>query len=125
MTDHDSRAAQERNSQRIDSRGRMQSRDAPRRKPCRGQPTLADIDNEDPQGKPFALRTQCIGAPGIPAAQGADIHAPTHPADDQSTDERTEQIGNQGFYAQFEHGAIHVQGPANSTMLTWVRIGRL
>jgi hypothetical protein len=64
---------------------------------------LANIDDDDAQGKCNSLRAQGIRAAGVAAAHGANVDAATQLTDDHCAHERTDEIADQEFDAKLEH----------------------
>src|SRR5690606_37396961 len=77
--------------------------DRPPRKPRRGDDPLRDIDHDDPQREPLALRAEGVRAAGIPAAEPADIDAALQIADDEAAKDRAQQVRDREFQSELEH----------------------
>jgi hypothetical protein len=76
----------------------------PSRQQRRGDPALGDIDDDDPDRKPCALRAQRIGGAGIAAALYVRISTRRpQVAHDETSDNRAEKIGEQDLDRKF-HG---------------------
>src|SRR5215470_8031574 len=75
------------------------------RQPSRGDPALADVDDQDPQRKDLALRAQRIGAAGIATAESADIHPATHASHYQAPDDRAHEVAQQDLDEELSHAA--------------------
>src|SRR5690606_5780782 len=69
----------------------------------RGDDPLRDIDHDDPQREPLALRAEGVRAAGIPAAEPADIDAALQIADDEAAKDRAQQVRDREFQSELEH----------------------
>ena len=83
-------------------RGDARNRES--RQPARGEPALADVDDDGGRREAEALGAQRIGAAGVAAAHGADVDAAQLP-DRERADDRAQQVGDQDLEAEFQHQA--------------------
>src|SRR6185437_5941909 len=68
-----------------------------------GDPSLADIDQQHPERERLALGAQRIGGTRIAAPQSADVDAAPQPADEETADDRAQQVAEHGFDEKLGH----------------------
>ena len=76
----------------------------------RRNPALADIDHHDPDRKAHALCAQRIRAARIAAAELTNVHATAQLTDDQAADQRSKQIGEEGFERRVRAWGARIAG---------------
>ena len=64
----------------------------------------------------LALRAQRIRAAGIAAAERADVHAAAQPPDDETADERAEQIAREYLEDELGHEGKNISASMQRTL---------
>src|SRR5690606_38185240 len=73
------------------------------RKPRRRDDPSRDVDHDDPQREPLALRAEGLRAAGIATAELADIDAALQIADDEAAEHGAQQVRDREFQSELEH----------------------
>ncbi len=77
---------------------------------------LADVDEHHPQRKRLALRAQRVGAAGVAAAERADIDTAAQLADDQTADQRADQIAREYLEKKLDHAGKNISASMQRTL---------
>ena len=101
-----SRRARDSEPVTFDERVDWHARPSEIRQDARCNPTFAYVDQHHPNCKADTLRSKRIRPTGIATAHRPNIHPTPQLTNDQSPDQRSEQVSKKGFEGEFEHMAI-------------------